>query len=544
MAPPRSIRTVVVAVLGLTACDRILGDEAKSDDGTEVAKTDAKKDEAKEEAKDEAKEADPTDAKVDEEEAKRLAEEAARKAEEEARKAAEAEAALPVVLSEIEVKARGAMYGGYGGGSLDITASGKLNKTIDSGTFVRAKVVCKDGDRFVADVTYLTGDTLKPLQEHAVGETAKFQGSAFTQGVKDAMAPCQVQFKLAGGGSRTLAVDLRTACYDGTTTKIGPCEPPVAAPAMSGGSAPLEVRDLNMEKHAGYGGSGGQLDATYVLQINEPQNEYSQFTLKAACEVGTARFVDIYHHGFDSSPFTYESGESIARQASLFYNPAFGFVDAPGLCDISIALWTPVTGSFGETTKRPLQQSCFREGKITPGRCDPSKPEAPAPTPVAADSLRIDAVAMQIIEPYGATGGDRFQLKLDADATVLKTVDQKVSVQAKVTCKIGSTARVETAYPYGVELYYLEPGETTKVSTHTFTSSPLEGKPRSCEAEFTAGERWAPTGAASVPLGKWCSKHSSKPAAAGVVDKVRACGGQPKAPKPGKKTTETKMPSP
>ena len=526
MRAPRSVPAVVCAALGLLGCDRILGDGTKSDDGTEVAKT-----ESKDDAKDDAKTKEPDEKTDPIEDAKKLDEEAARKAEEErlkveeeARKAAEAEAALPIVLSDIALASRG-----YGGGSLDLTATGKLNKKIDSGTFVRAKVVCKDGDRFVADVAWLSGDSVKPLQDHAVGESATFKGWAFSQGVKTPMSPCQVDFKLSGGGSSTLAIDLRTACYDGSTTKVGPCEPPVAAAAMSGGSAPLEVHDLVVEKHAGYG-SGGQLESNYVMTINQPQTDQSHVTLKAACAVADTKFVDMAHHRFDASPFTYESGESVARAATLFYNPAFGFADAPGLCDIDIALWTPVSGSFGDYSKTPLERGCFREGKMSEGKCDPGAPEPPAAAPVAADSLRIGTVEMKVVEPYGGTG-DRFQLEIHADATVLKTVDQKASVQAKVTCKIGNTARVETAYPYGVELYYLEPGETTRLTTTTFSSSPLEEKPRSCEAEFVAGERYAPSGATSVPLGKWCSKK----------DKTKACGGQPKTPKPAK---ETKMPSP
>ncbi len=519
MRAPRFVPVLASAAIGLVACDRILGDAEKSDEQTEPAEVeteDAKKEDAKKEEKEVKPDSDEQAVKRAEEEVLK-AEEEARKAQEEARKAEEAEAALPIALSDIALTARG-----YGNGSLDITATGKLNKPIDSGTFVRAKVVCKDGDRFFADVAWMGGDGVKQLQDHAVGESATFRGWAFSQGVKTPMSPCQIDFKLSGGSSSTLAVDLRTACYDGTTTKLGPCEPPVAAAAMSAEGAPLEVQDLVVEKYSGYGASG-QLSTSYVMTIKKPQTDQSHVTLKAACAVGTAKFVDMAHHRFDASPFTYESGESVARAATLFYNPAFGFADAPGLCDIDIALWTPVAGSYGDYTKTSLERACFREGRMSAGKCDPAAAEPPPAAPVAVDSLRIDTVEMKVVEPYGGTG-DRFQLELHADATVLKTVDQRASVQAKVTCKIGNTARVETAYPYGVELYYLEPGETTRLTTTTFSSSPLEAKPRSCEAEFVAGERYAPSGAASVALGKWCAKK----------DKVKACGGQPKPPKPGK----------
>jgi hypothetical protein len=46
----------------------------------------------------------------------------------------------------------------------------------------------------------------------------------------------------------------------------------------------------------------------------------------------------------------------------------------------------------------------------------------------------------------------------------------------------------------------------------------MDEKPKSCEAEFTAGKRFAPSGEEGVSLGKWCLKK----------DKVKPCGGQKK----------------
>jgi hypothetical protein len=241
-----------------------------------------------------------------------------------------------------------------------------------------------------------------------------------------------------------------------------------------------------------------------VLKINEPQDSSARLTLKSACQVGETKFVDMGQANLMAGPFQYESGESIARTTSLFWNPAFGFVDAPNLCDITVAVWAPKKGtSYGEYEEVLLKQACFRDDKVGDGKCDPASAIASAPTPADADSLAIDNVIMETVEPYGAKG-DRFQLKLQVDATVKKPVDQSSGVNAKVTCKVGKTARVETAYLYGIELYYLAAGETTRMSTNAFTSNAMEKQPTSCEAEFTAGRRFSPTGEEEVPLGKWC----------------------------------------
>jgi hypothetical protein len=229
-------------------------------------------------------------------------------------------------------------------------------------------------------------------------------------------------------------------------------------------------------------------------------------TLKASCQVGDERFVDVGMANMMAGPFNFESGESVARSAALFFNPGFAFAESPSVCDLEVSMWRPKSGSFGESEKVELGQSCYRDERVTSGVCDPSAPAPPPPGPVTTDSLGLDDVVLEVVEPYGSKG-DRFQLKLQADARVEKPVDQFSSVNAKVTCKVGNTARVENAYLYGVELYHLDPGETTRMNSTTFTSAAMEKQPRTCEAEFTAGRRFAPSGESDVPLGKWCFKY-------------------------------------
>ena len=144
--------------------------------------------------------------------------------------------------------------------------------------------------------------------------------------------------------------------------------------AMSGGSAPLEVHDLTVEKHAGYGG-GGQLESNYVMTINQPQTDQSHVTLKAACAVADTKFVDMAHHRFDAAPFTYESGESVARAAtSITLRPSATGTSAPkppsAFCTSSVAsrpsVWLRTT-SFSRFAKSTFSITCIRSPGLRTG---------------------------------------------------------------------------------------------------------------------------------------------------------------------------------
>jgi hypothetical protein len=506
--PSRSSRRAalsIAAALLLLACDK--KDEA--DGGkADAAKTD---EEAKKKADEEAKK------KADEEEAKKKAsadeeakkkasadEEAKKKAadEEALKKAAEEEAKKPVSLSEIAVKASG-VFGSSG--ALTVTAKAKFNETLNNGTFVHVKGVCKRDTRLVADVVWVSGtDYTKQLHQYAVGETADLTATLFAQGVATAMSPCQLDFRL-GSGSGGVSVPLRVACYDGTATKEGPCEPPIVAAAMSGASLPVEVFDLAVKGDTSFGGAPGiQIDD--LVQINSPLDDTARLIVKSSCTVGTTKFVDLQQANMFAGPFKYESGEALLRPMRMYYNPAFGFTEAPKLCDVSFAVWRNKPGSWSEYDQTVVKRACFKDDKVADGTCDPAAPAVPAAAPISAESLALENVKIELAAPYGAAPG-QLNVKVQADVTVKVPIDQASSIDAHVTCKIGSAERVEKTWISGVEYYYLDPGETTRVTGQGFTSEALAGTPKSCEVSFTGGKRFggAP-GDKPVELGKWCLK--------------------------------------
>jgi hypothetical protein len=404
----------------------------------------------------------------------------------------------PIELTDVSVSAKGGLFGA---GALEIKAKGKLLEKIDSVTYVQAKAVCRHEGRFLTDTGFVNADYRKPLTDHDVGETVELTGRFFIQGNHEITPPCQVEFRLAGAGGG-ISIPLETACFDGESTKIEPCTPPVAAPAMSSsGGKPMRVVDLKVEPPAL--GSKGGLNTSYVLEIREPQENGTRITLKAACKIGDVTLVDVGVANLMAGPFRFESGEAVTRSAPLFFSPTFGFSEPPKLCDLQVATWQQKKGTFGDAERILLDRSCYREGRVTSGPCESGRPAPPAAAPVDLDSLEVGQVSMEVVEPYGSKG-DRFQLKIQADARVDKPVDQFASVNATVTCKVGKTVRVETAYLYGVELHYLAPGETTRMSGATFTSAPMDKRPQTCEAEFTAGRRFSPSGEDTVALGKWC----------------------------------------
>ena len=239
-------------LLSLALAPVAVGCDSGDKEETKEADKSKEDEEAKKKEQEEAKKKEEEEAKAKAEAEAKAAEEAKAKAELEAKEAALAEITkveevdesnMPILLSEIEVKSQG---NSFSPASLEIKAKGKLQKPIDSGTYVRAKGTCKDGDAFVADIAYVNTDYSKKLQDYKEGEEAELKGFIFTEGLSKALAPCQFDFRISGGGSSTTAIELRHACYDGSTTKIGKCEPEILASAMSGSSKPLEIKSLEV----------------------------------------------------------------------------------------------------------------------------------------------------------------------------------------------------------------------------------------------------------------------------------------------------------
>ncbi|MEX1362575.1 MAG: hypothetical protein AB1Z98_05575 [Nannocystaceae bacterium] len=502
-------------VLGLllpSGCDKLPGgsDEAK-DEPTQDAEAPAKTDEQVEvevEAKAEDDAAEPTtqETKAAEDEAAKKAaeEEAAKKATEDeaAKKAAEEEAAKsrPVALSEMAVKTMGGMFGGTG--MLEVTAKATINQTLGSSTYVHIKSRCKQDDLLIADVGYLNADYTKPLEQYAVGEVADVKGNVYTQGLKSALSPCQFELRVGGLGGG-LSIPVGEACWDGSKVTEGPCDPALVPIAMSGATVPMEVHRLDVERGGGIGGSKG-LDLQYLLKIREPQDNSVRITFKTACRVDGKTFADLGQANLSAGPFAYEAGETVARAANLYWSNAFELTESPNDCDITTSLWKTKAGTYGEYEELRLQDSCFKDDKLRPGRCDPSVPPPPAAAALVAESVTVDEVRIELAEPYGASG--KFQLKVQADVTLAQPVTNNDGVTAKVSCKAGAENRVESAYLFGTELHYLLPGETTRMTGNAFGSHPLETKPKSCKVEFFGGPRFSPSGAEGVDLGKFCLK--------------------------------------
>jgi hypothetical protein len=504
-----SFTPLAFGLLLAAGCDKLPGGEEEKKEGDAATKTDdadAKK-KADEEAKkkaDEAKKADDAKKPTPEDDAKKQAEaaaEAAKKAEEEAAKKAEEEAkSRPVNLSNIAVKTTGGMFGGSG--TLEISAKAKLNQALGNSTYVHIKSLCKKDDRLVADVGYLNAHYSKPLEQYAVGEEADVTGMLYTQGLKASLSPCQLEFRVGGIGGG-ISVNVGQACWNGTAVTDGACDPLLAPVAMSGASTPVEVVQLDVTRGGGMGGTKG-IDLVYLLQINEVQSNDVRLTFKSTCRVNGKAFTDLGTGNLSAGPFNYESGETVARAASLYWNAAYEFTDAPNDCDITTSLWKTKAGTFGEYEELRVKDSCFKEDKLSDGRCNPAAPPVPAPAPLVADSVTVDDVRLVLEEPYGAPG--KFQLKIQADLTIAKTVTQSDGVTAKVSCKAGKENRVESAYLFGTELYYLEPGETARMTANAFGSPALDAKPKSCKVEFFGGPRFSPSGADGVDLGAFCLK--------------------------------------
>jgi len=498
------------STLVLPACDKLGGDKTGAEPDAAPTKTDEGDDAKRKTEQDAKKAADEAAAKLKaEQDAKKAAddEDSKKKAEleAEAKRQADEDAKKPVLLTDIAITTAGGMFGGAG--ALKIDAKAKFNEAINSGTYVHVKATCKKDARIFADVAQVNlTDYSKQLHQFAVGETTALNGQVFAQGIDSAMTPCQFDFRL-GAGFGGVSVPLAIACFDGAT-KLGPCDPPIAAAAMSGATLPLDVVDVVVKAEAAYGGTPG-ISINSVLQVNKPIEDNAQLVIKGACVSGTRKFVDTQTPYLGAGPFKYVPGESLARPVRMFWNPAFAFTEAPSLCDVSFMLRKLQTGSWSEYDQTMLERGCFKEGGYVEGACEAAAAAPPVAAALDATTAAVDAVVIELAAPYGA-GPNQFNLKVQADVTAKAPIQEGFSLEANATCKVGSTARVEKPWLSGVELHFLETGETSRISGQAFTSEALAGSPKSCEVVFTAGNRVggaAPAApAAPVELGRWCLK--------------------------------------
>lgn len=512
---PRWPVLVLFSALGpltATGCDRLTGgsDPSEQDAGEQDSPAEAKSAPAPEPAEpptktlaDQVAETKAKEAAIQAElqarQAAAMAEakEAAAKAE----AAAEAEAnSRPVNLSNIAVNSTAGLFGRSG--AIEVTARAKLNQALGNSTYVHVKSLCKKDDKLVADVGYLNAHYSKPLEQYAAGEEAEVKGTLYSQGLESSLSPCQLEFRV-GGVSGGLSVPVGHACWSGSDVAPGECEPPLVPVAMSGAALPVEVHDLTIKPSGGLGASKG-LGVTYLLQIHTAQDSNARLTFKSACRIDGKAFVDMGQANLMAGPFKYESGEAVARAANLYWSSSFDLGAAPDDCDLTASLWKTKAGTFGEYEEIRINDSCFQGGKLRDGRCDPSAPASPPASPLVDGSVVVDDVKLELHEPHGVAG--KYQLKIQADVTVRSPVNQNDGATAKVSCKAGKDNRVESAYLFGPELYYLRAGETARMTANAFGSHPLEVKPRSCKVAFFGGPRFSPSGAEGVDLGKFCLK--------------------------------------
>ena len=517
VAVPRLARTCVplLLLLAAPACDKLplFGDDDESSDAKDGEQSDAERQAEIEAAKKAAVEEHKkkTEAEVE----ARIAAEA-QKAVEDYKKKAEAEAKdvevpedddKPMVLADLRINSTGGMFG-PSSGMIEIKADAKIKEQIGSNTYVHVKAFCEDDGHVFTDIGYLNADYSKPLENYSVGEEAEVRGNLFGQGYDHQVKPCSLHFKLAGMGGGGLAVDLGEGCWDGTKAKIGACDKPVVAVAASGATKSVELLDV-IPQPSSYGSRG--LNLNYQLLFHKKHDPADRLTFKATCHdggtgtggAGTKGFVDVGQAYVMTGPFKVEAGEAISRSASLFWNNAFPFASPPKLCDLTVARWASKPGSYGTYDEEVLYEGCLRDVKVDKGRCDGSVVTRKSPVPMTETNATLDEVSLSLVEPYGATG--RFQLDIKADVTLKETLSYDQGVNAQVTCKVGSEKRVETAYLYGMELYYLLPGETTRMTSSAFSSHTMD-KPKWCQVSFTGGARYA-AGGAAIDMGKYCLKR-------------------------------------
>jgi len=404
----------------------------------------------------------------------------------------------PVWLSDLAV-GEPRSYGGASG-TMPITALAEIRQKIEPNTYVHVKATCKEGTHVFADATSLNPDYSKPLDTRSIGDKAEVKGNLFSYGLDHRLAPCKLDFKLGGTGTGGLSVDLGEGCWDGKEATLSPCVPPIAAVPASGAAAPVEVLSVAHVASSGYGSHG--LKFNYAMLFHETHNPKRRLTFKSACHVGKS-IVEVDQAHFMSGPFKLEAGEVMARTASLYWSSTVGFTSTPKLCDLTASLWTLKPGSYSDYDEAILYEACFRGSAIDKGRCDGgSVTRSSTFGAMTAANVKLDGVALKLEEKYGTT--DKFSLSLRADVTVSEQIKNDQGVAGSVTCKVGKNKLVDKSNLYGLDMQYLLPGETAKVSTSAFSGSPLEA-PKWCQVDFTGGARYSAK-STPVPLGSYCLK--------------------------------------
>jgi hypothetical protein len=111
-----------------------------------------------------------------------------------------------------------------------------------------------------------------------------------------------------------------------------------------------------------------------------------------------------------------------------------------------------------------------------------SKREAEVPVepiPVTLSNLRLQVDSM----PFGDGAGKAY-IKLTLDARVDAKLERRDVLAARAACTVGTQRFVDDRKLFTEGLNKLEVGDTKKVDTALFMSTPLDSAPRQCELRF------------------------------------------------------------
>ncbi|MBL4686112.1 MAG: hypothetical protein JKY37_16080 [Nannocystaceae bacterium] len=416
-----------------------------------------------------------------------------------AKPAAKPETGAPIILSNLKVKSVASVFG-PASHAIELKADAKLQEAVGNSTYIHVKAVCEREGHVLVDVGNLNANYTKQLHAYAEGETAEVNGTLFSQGVSDDVAPCQFSFKLGSMGGGGISVDIGQACWDGKTTTLAACEKPIAAVAASGAASPVELLAIAVNPS---GSGASKLNLNYELLFHADHDPNNRITIKVACHRGGKSYVELGQVSIMPGPFVLEPGESIARASSHFWHDGFGFAGVPKLCDLTTVYWTQKPGTYGKYDRELVRASCLRDGKIGKGRCDGGTPTRGTPTTMTTSNVALDEVELKYTTTYGGTG--EVYLEIRADLTLSEMLNPDQGLSAIATCKVGKEKRIETAYLRGAELHYLLPGETTMVTSSVFGGNAMD-KPKWCQVDFKGGQSYG-TASDKVDLASYCLKR-------------------------------------
>lgn len=393
----------------------------------------------------------------------------------------------------------------YGSKNLKIDARATINDEISQNGQIYAKVQCKEGEKIYSDVAWVMAGFGKRLDQLEQGESVDIQGTGFSMGGPDSMSHCAISFHMGGMGE--LGEELASLCYEDDKVSESACSPAFEPKSPQSGK-PMVVDSLKLGPGNSYG-SAGQLTGNLALTVDQTTKSGQSVILKAACDVDregkVTRYADTAMVSISANPYEFKPGETLVRQVQVFWNQEFGLQAAPDNCDVTVEEWSPKDGGFSDYERSELYRGCYKAGALSEGRCEGSPPAAPdSKDPI---EVSVSEVRMELADTYDKKGK---QLKVALDVSVSGRAQMGHSLTGKAKCKEGREVRVENFYPYGAELRYLEPGETSLMTGYAFGSNAIEGDTGTCQIELLEqlpyNQRTYGSDDEAKSFGHWCIK--------------------------------------